>query len=247
MATTREDVIKIQVPESTRTYVAIPNQALIDSVDHIIESVGLQKANEKFALARGGNQVLGRFNLLHPDDNELGVSIMFGNSYDKTMPVSIAAGGNVMICSNGMVRGDVSYKLKHHYTNLNNMNEMVDFIKQYIDTDFKLLVKAKSQMKSIERPNKKVSAELVGRMLLEEEILGSHQLAVIRKELDLNYSKDSLSHNQLTHLQREGHFIGDTLWDFYNNITQGLKVSHPTKYIKNHIDLHSFIEEEYSL
>lgn len=243
---TRDFVLGVTPPKSTRTYVAIPHKALIENTEYIVNKLNLNLKEEIYSTARGGNQLIGKFVVEHPEDSDIGVSIMFSNSYDKSMPVGYAAGGHVFICSNGMVVGDISFKLKHYHTNLSQMSGMIDFTERFIDNEFNLLLKAKSKMKDLERPSKKVSSELVGRMFLEENILTSHQLGIIKKELDIvnDVKNDKINHDQIESLKRSGHFIGGSMWDFYNNITEGLKKSHPSKYIESHSKFHSFMENE---
>lgn len=100
----------------------------------------------------------------------------------------------------------------------------------YLEEHFSKLVLHKEQMKSIEI-NKKVIAELTGRLFMDEAIITIEQASIIKKELEFsdNFKFDG------------------TLWNYYNNVTQSLKHQSPTNFIKSHADLHEFVEAEFQL
>ena len=74
---------------------------------------------------------------------------------------------------------------------------------------------------------KKTCSELLGRMYIEEKMITSTQLDIIKNEL--YYSKD---------------FTNDTVWDFYNNITESLKTSTINNHLSDHVKVHNFIKKE---
>jgi hypothetical protein len=159
-------------------------------------------------------------------DPEFGLEMMFGgkNSYDKSMAAALVAGASVMICTNGVIGGDmITFKRKHTGTiqeeliaqttegivkmrdGFNNLVLEVDLMKDYGLT-----------------PRQK--AELLGVMYFEENMVSPNQLSIIKKEMN-----------------ESEYFRGDSLWDLYNNVTQSLKSSHPLSHIEDHIKLHRFM------
>jgi len=71
----------------------------------------------------------------------------------------------------------------------------------------------------------RVTAELVGRMILEKEFIESTQLNIIKREL-----------------RNPTHDYGapQSLWELYQYTTYAMKEVHPTLWMGNHIDAHDF-------
>ena len=79
-------------------------------------------------------------------------------------------------------------------------------------------------MKQIEL-TKRSSAELVGRMFLEEEIIQSTQMCIIKREMD-NPSFD--------------YGAPGSMWELYNHTTLAMKELHPSLWMNQHMKAHSF-------
>ena len=47
------------------------------------------------------------------DNEEMGLSVAFRNSYDKSMSVGVAIGASVFICDNLALHGDIAVMKKH--------------------------------------------------------------------------------------------------------------------------------------
>jgi hypothetical protein len=63
-------------------------------------------------LARQGNQLFALLNF-KKDHNELGLSVAFRNSYDRSMSIGLAIGASVFICDNLALNGDIAVMKKH--------------------------------------------------------------------------------------------------------------------------------------
>jgi len=83
-------------------------------------------------------------------------------------------------------------------------------------------------MKQIEL-TKRTKAELIGRMMIEEEFIQSTQLNIIKREL-----------NKPTH----DYGAQDSLWELYNFATFAMKEAHPGMWMQNHMDAHKFFVNE---
>ena len=79
-------------------------------------------------------------------------------------------------------------------------------------------------MKQVEI-TKRVKAELIGRMIIEEQFISSTQLNIIQKEMQ------SPTHD---------YNAPDSLWELYNYTTFAMKEIHPSLWMENHIQAHSF-------
>ena len=82
-------------------------------------------------------------------------------------------------------------------------------------------------MKTIE-VDRKIQAELIGRMIIEEGFIESTQMNIIRRELD------SPTHD---------YGAPNSLWELYQFTTFSMKDVHPSLWMKNHINAHSFFVE----
>jgi hypothetical protein len=93
---------------------------------------------------------------------------------------------------------------------------------------FQRMQKQRDAMKQVEL-SKRQQAELVGRMLIEEEFIESTQLNIIEKEL-----------------KRPSHDYGaqNSIWELYNYTTYAMKEVHPRLWMDNHISAHSFFINE---
>ena len=87
--------------------------------------------------------------------------------------------------------------------------------------------KERDAMKQIEI-TRRTKAELIGRMMLEEQFITSTQLNIIGREL-----------NKPTH----DYGAQDSLWELYNYTTFAMKEIHPSLWMDNHIRAHKFFTD----
>ena len=158
------------------------------------------------------------------------MDMMFGykNSYDKSMSAAYASGASVFICSNSAVRGEQSL-IRKHTGQADNIIRMaiVEGINKLGD-NFRRMEKEFQRMKEIE-VTKKITAELVGRLYLDDEIITAHQLSVIRQEMSI----ESFDYG-----------VKDTMYNLYQAVTHSLKTSHPISWLNQHVNAHNFFVNE---
>ena len=104
---------------------------------------------------------------------------------------------------------------------------ITEYIKQAGDT-FQKMQKERDAMKQIE-VTKRTQAELVGRLLLEEEIITTMQVNQIAAEL----SKPTYDYG-----------APGSLWELYQFTTQTMKETHPRFWINDHMKAHKFFVNE---
>lgn len=237
----RLELYQVPVPKPTNTYCPVSHQDIIEAVLEQVDKSNLIVKDEIYNINAGGDKVMGRM-LIQSQDEELGMMLAFKNSYNKSMSLGFAAGGNVFICSNGMVVGDVRVIHKHTWGVKREIERAISETKDYMHYKFNDLLEAKNWMKDMERPSLKRTAELMGKMYFEDNIITANQLGVVKRELEEVYNPEK-SAQIVTDGKESGHFYGDSMWDFYNNITESLKGSSSDKYIENHINIHKFFEK----
>jgi len=226
----KEELYQVPIPIATDSYSPVSHQNIIETVEEQLDKVNLSIEKSTFNTGREGKQLIGYMDI-KSSFSELGMRIAFRNSYDKTMSVAFTAGSVVWICGNGMISGEIQYMRKHTGSVVSELNSKIVSTIQQLDDHFTLMRKHSEQMRNIQ-VDKTSAAELCGRMFIEQDLISSTQLGIIKRELSEPSFQD---------------FTNPNLWSLYNHTTYSLKKSHPTHYIQDHINFHKFIEKEYRL
>ncbi len=227
--TTKSILLSTELPQQTRTYKPISHGQLIDlTLDGIVKA-GFTLDKELYSSARNGNVANGRFTITNVADSEMQLQIGWQNSYDKSLTLKFAMGTRIFICQNGSVSGDMgAFKKKHQGTIQEFTPQAIsDYIKQAGDS-FIRMQKEREAMKEIQI-SKRIKAELIGRMLIEEEFITSSQMNIISGEVQ----KPTHDYN-----------APDSLWELYNYTTFAMKETHPSLWMDGHMKAHSFFVNE---
>lgn len=227
--TTKDNLINVQLPKETRTYKVLSHEELIDLTLNSISNSGFILESEKYTSAREHQIATGRYVIRNVADGEMKLQLAWQNSYNKQVSAKFAMGVHIIICSNGMVSGDMgSFKKKH----VGSVQEFVplhitEYIKRAGDA-FAQMQKEREEMKKIQI-SKRVAAELIGRMIIEEGIITSTQLNIIAGQLE-NPSYD---------YKADG-----SMWELYNHVSHAQKETHPSLYLEQHKKAHTFFTQE---
>jgi len=132
---------------------------------------------------------------------------------------------------NGVVSGDlVNYKRKHTGSALidvtNSIQYQISRAKEYYDN----LVADKEMLKQVSL-KKNEQGSIIGRLLIDQEILTLTQVGIIQREIEKPTHSYSSNPN--------------SAWDLYNHVTLALKDSHPLNYLSDHQKVHSFFVNEF--
>lgn len=227
--TTRAMIMAADVPAQTRTYKPITHSSLIDLTLNSIEKAGFSLDKETYSMAREGAIANGQFSIRNVADSEMQLQIGWQNSYNKSLSLKFAIGARIFICQNGMVHGDMGSFKKRHKGDVQEFtpNAISEYIKQAGDT-FQTMQKEREAMKQIEM-TKRVKAELIGRMLIEEQFISSTQMNIMARELE------SPTHD---------YGAPNSMWELYNYATFAMKELHPSIRMNNHIKAHNFFVNE---
>tara|TARA_R110000868_G_scaffold256818_1_gene513918 strand:+ start:22 stop:780 length:759 start_codon:yes stop_codon:yes gene_type:complete len=227
--TTKDIVVRTPVPQQTKTYKPVSHEQLIHLTLNSIDAAGFKLDKEMYSVARDGRVANGRFTISDVADSEMQLEVGWQNSYDKTLTLKFAIGTRIMICQNGCVSGDYGAFKKKHVGEIQTFTPtaIADYIKSAGDV-FTRMQKERDAMKNIEL-TKRVKAELIGRMFVEQEIITSVQLNILAGQL-----------------QAPTHDYGapDSAWELYNYTTFAMKQTHPSFWIDNHIKAHNFFVNE---
>lgn len=218
------DLFNIDLPEKTHSYQPVPHYELADTVKIACEKRRLNIVNERYTVNGKGEQFFGSFDVQSAHLN-FRRSIGFRNSYDKSLAVGMCAGTTVIVCSNLMFKGDIVQMRKHTTNVFNDLNEMVENCFDVVDVEFQEIVSDSEQLKNVSM-NKTEMAEIAGRLFIEDELINSTQLNIIKREI-----------------LGSPLFPNETAWDFYNHITESLKVAAPRQRMTKQIEAHRKVLE----
>jgi hypothetical protein len=222
---TLEELQTIPIPESTKTFVPVPHHELAVLLRDLAEKFlpGFEYLKSQYGLAQDGQQMFG-FHTFKNSDDELGLSIGFRNSLNKTLSAGIAVGASVMVCSNLMLVGDVTI-LRKHTLNVRQDIERLAVVAIY-DSFRKYLQAQESTklMKKIPLSNDE-GFQLLG-SLYGADVVSTRQVPVIKREW-IEPSHEA--------------FQERTLWSFFNSVTEAMKNLPPGSIMEKHIQLHHFL------
>ena len=226
--TTKGLITSALVPAQTRTYKPVSHSQLIDLTLNGIQAAGFKLDKETYSSAKDGQIANGRFSISNVADSEMQLQIGWQNSYNRSMSLKFAIGTRILVCSNGCVSGDFGAFKKRHKGDIQDFTPgaITDYIKSAGDS-FKIMQQQREQMKQVEI-TKRTKAELIGRMMIEEQFICSTQLNIITKELS-NPTHD--------------YGAKDSLWELYNYTTFAMKELHPSLWMESHIKAHKFFNQ----
>jgi hypothetical protein len=226
---TKDLLVKAQVPQQTKTYKPITHHQLIDLTLNSIQSAGFTLDKELYSSTLDGQIANGKFTISNVGDTEMQLQIGWQNSYNKTLSLKFAIGAHIFICQNGAVHGDMGSFKKKHKGNVQEFTPtaITEYIKQAGET-FRTMQKERDSMKQIE-VTKRVKAELIGRLLLEEQLISTMQVNQIAAELT-NPTFD--------------YGAPGSMWELYQFTTQTMKDTHPRFWINDHMKAHNFFVNE---
>jgi hypothetical protein len=124
-----------------------------------------------------------------------------------------------------MVSGDYGAFKRKHQGDVQEFtpSAIVEYIKAAGD-GFRKMQDERELMKHVQI-DARVTAELVGRMILEKEFIESTQVNMIKREL----KKPTFDYG-----------APESLWELYQYTTYAMKDVHPTLWMGNHVDAHEF-------
>ena len=223
--TTKQLILAAEIPAQTRTYKPVSHGQLIDLTMDGIQKAGFVLDRETYTATTNGQIANGRFTIKNVIDSEMQLEIGWQNSYNKQLTLKFALGTRIMICQNGCVSGDYGAFKKKHVGEIQSFtpNAISEYIKAAGES-FRTIQFQRDQMKQVE-VTKRTKAELIGRMMLEEQFITSTQLNIISRELT------SPTHD---------YGAPDSLWELYNYTTFAMKETHPANWMSSHIKAHSF-------
>jgi hypothetical protein len=188
-----EDIVNAPVPAKTDSYSPVKHMDVVNAIQEMLDKKNISIKDANWWSNKGGNQMIGKFNLDFGGDAEMGGMLAFKNSYDKSMALGFAGGGNVFICANGVVNGEIVLIRRHTGSIVEEVNDKITESIDTLDVRFQELISHREKMKEVELTSKQ-NAEMLGRMYFEEELLNSTQLNSSAKKVCPTSGKKLLPH-----------------------------------------------------
>lgn len=110
---TRADLASVVVPEPTESYIPVPYGRLVEEVHLHLPRIGLAVQDERYALAREGNQMFGVLTCRNGHTADWGLAVGLRSSYDRSLSVQLVAGSRVFVCDNLAFHGETRVSRKH--------------------------------------------------------------------------------------------------------------------------------------
>ncbi len=217
-----QDLAAIPLPKETRSYKPVSHYDLAVNLARVagelLSEFTLHKST--FGTAREGAQLFG-VHTFKNSSTELGMSIAFRNSLDKSLSIGMAFGASVFVCDNLALQGEI-VKIRKHTTNvMSDLEEMILTGVYRARTSFIHALDEAQQMKRIDVDDNGAFRALGH--LFGHKVISNRQLPVALKEWQ------NPSHSE---------FEPRTLWSLYNAVTEALKASPPRDIMERHIGLH---------
>ena len=227
---TQDLLVSAPLPSHGKTYTVIPHKDVIETTKTLLNISGFTITKELYRANMNAKVAQGVYHLASDEDPEMGMMFAWTNSYDKSTRFQCAVGAFVNVCSNGMLCGDMAnYARKHTGKADHDIHTQISSQIKSANKYYTKLIQDKDNMRKIFLP-KKQQAELVGRLLLDEEIIDASQVSIIKAEMkDPSYDYNADLNNA---------------WTFYNHVTHSFKKSHPRTWMSDQVKFHEFMTAE---
>lgn len=226
---TKRELINTPVVEQTRTYRPVSHEQLMDITLESIHQAGFSLDKEYYSGCRNNQVANGKYTITNVADRDMQIQIGWQNSYNRQISLKFALGVHIFICGNGCVSGDMgAFKRKHQ----GDVQEFTPkYITEYIKTAGDVFVQMQTErdvLKNIEI-DRHIAAQLVGQMYLENQIIESTQMNIIKREFD----SPTFDYN-----------ASNSMWELMQFTTYSLKQVHPTLWLDSHVNVHKFFMEQ---
>jgi hypothetical protein len=180
---------------------------------------------ESYGIARQGNQLFAVLKF-KGGRSELGLSIAFRNSYDRSMAIGLAIGASVFVCDNLALSGEIVVMKKHTKNVWAELEETAIATIYKSQRNYEQIAADAEAFKSLPMTNME-AFQLMG-VLFGNNIISPRQLTVLKAE----WLKPA-----------HPEFYSRDMWSFYNACTESLKSSSPVSVMEKHIRLHNTIRQ----
>lgn len=224
----KADLDAIPIPQETDSYKPVSHYQLADRISTISRDIltDYTLVGEKYAVARQGMQMFAILTFKN-ESKEMGLSIAYRNSYDKSISVGLATGANCWICDNLALHGDICIMKKHTKNVWDSLEDLAISSLYKSRQNFQKVLIDAERLKG--RPLTDIEAFQLMGVLYGKELISPRQITVVRDE----WLKPS--HEE---------FQPRNAWSFLNACTESLKTCPPTITMEKHLGVYQLLTEE---
>jgi len=224
--TTKAHLVSVPLPNHAASYTVISHQFVIDYAYQSLANAGFGIVDEEYRCTADGQIAQGIYKLNFNNDPELSMMFAWTNSYNKQVKFKCVVGAYINQTGSVMISGEVgSWVRKHTGTADKETQDTIDSYIANAHMYYTQLCSDKATMETVTL-NKRKQAQLLGVLFAEYEILTTEQASMIR---------DQMKRPQQVFANT------DSLWAFYNFVTNALQSSHPKTWMEDQRILHYFI------
>lgn len=222
---TREELIKIPVPEGTRTHQPLSHFKIVEVLEEALSFRYLKVVRDEYAVSSDGMKMFGVMDL-NAEFSGCRFSVGMRNSNDKSMRLALTAGFRVFVCDNLAFSGDFTPLLHKHTKNL----ELIDVISIAVDRIHRGFEPLKQKVQAMRTQS-----------LTEDEV----KLIIYQAFLDRNIKGVPrhlmpVVHEHYFHPKHEA-FYPRNLWSLSNAFTSAFKRLAPVKQFEVTAKLGSYL------
>lgn len=224
--TSKAHLISVPLPNHGTSYTVISHQFVIDYAYQALANAGFGIVDEEYRCTADGQIAQGVYKLNFNNDPELSMMFAWTNSYNKQVKFKCVVGAYINQTGSVMISGEVgSWVRKHTGTADTETKATIDDYITNAHMYYNQLCADKAAMETVSL-NKRKQSQLLGVLFAEYEILTTEQASMIRDQM-----------------KKPLHVFAntDSLWAFYNFVTNALQSSHPKTWMEDQRILHYFI------
>lgn len=220
------DLASVPVPDDTDTWKAVPYPRLIEEVKLHIPRFGLTVEDERYALAREGNQMFGVLTCRNGHVADWGLAIGLRSSYDRSLAVDLVAGHRVFVCDNLAFSGETNVSRKH---TVNVFRDLPDLIYRMLSDVSAMKAKLSDEIDVMKgtRLTKGQAHDIMVRAVRENALPASRLPKVIAGYDELDNSD----------------FDPETAWSLFNAFTAVIGQQSPWQQMDNTLRLTAVFRE----
>lgn len=235
LAEDKDYLINAELPESSDSYTPIPYKTIIDTVYKICEEKGFEIVGEMYNYNNNAKLAVGMYSLESKskktaDDPDLGLTLVWTNSYNKQLKFSSYSGAYVRINGNVIFykpEDMISRKLKGDPAEI--AREIVEHPFSNIYETFNKIVEEKNTLKGIVYSEQQLPdqfSHIMGELYIKEKAVSSDQFNIAVKEFwDCSFEYEN----------------EDSLWTLFNHALYGvMSKAHPLKWVRQLQDVQVF-------
>ena len=224
--TGKAHLISVPLPNHAASYTVISHQFIIDYAFQSLTNAGFGIVDEEYRCTADGQIAQGIYKLNFNNDPELSMMFAWTNSYNKQVKFKCVVGAYINNTGSVMISGEVgSWVRKHTGTADTEVKSTIDDYISNAHMYYNQLCSDKAAMEVVTL-NRRKQSQLLGVLFAEYEIVTTEQASMIRDQMK---RPQQVFNNT------------DSLWAFYNYVTNALQSSHPKTWMEDQRILHFFI------